>query len=85
MTRIIETWDRRDIKPKFHVSEQKPGANVGAHSDFVTNVPEYLIEAGQRHPKGATIMIEAKAKEQAILRLQRQWDEEARLAGVLDA
>ena len=30
---ILETWKRRNIKPKFHVSEQ--GKGDGHHSDYV--------------------------------------------------
>ena len=39
---ILDTWNRRNIKPKFHVSEQGSG-KCGHHSDFieVTNLLIY--------------------------------------------
>ena len=39
---ILDTWVRRNIKPKFHISEQKPDARIGAHSDYVQCIPDYL-------------------------------------------
>ncbi len=64
MTRVIETWHRRGMRPKFHISEQRPNAPVGAHSDFINSIPDYLLELDH-----IDIMVEAKMKEQAVLRL----------------
>ena len=65
---IIKTWTRHGIKPKFHISEQAIGKRIGAHSDFVEEIPQYLLDllaSGQE----LDLMIEAKAKEQAVLYL----------------
>jgi UV DNA damage endonuclease len=64
MPAILETWAKRGIKPKFHVSEQGSG-KIGHHSDFVENIPDYLLHL----PVPVDIMVEAKAKELAVLRL----------------
>ena len=62
---ILDTWHRRGIKPKFHVSEQRENSQIGAHSDYITKLPDYLMKL-----KNIDIMIEAKMKEQAIFKLR---------------
>lgn len=66
---ILDTWHQRNIKPKFHVSEQKPGAKTGAHSDFIEHLPLYLTNIPSLYGVDIDIMIEAKRKEQAVRRL----------------
>lgn len=68
MHAILETWWRRNIKPKFHVSEQGSG-KTGHHSDFIEVIPEYLVEIPEKFDCDIDIMIEAKLKEQAIFKL----------------
>ncbi len=63
---ILETW--KDIKPKFHVSEQGDG-RVGKHSDYIEILPEYLLEIPERYGVNIDIMIEAKMKELSIEKL----------------
>lgn len=65
---ILETWRRRGIKPKFHVSEQGTG-RCGHHSDYIETIPEYLLEIPERYGIEIDIMIEAKMKEKAIMKL----------------
>lgn len=62
---ILETWNKRSIKPKFHVSEQRVGSQIGSHSDMIDVIPDYLFNIDQP----IDIMIEAKLKEQAIHKL----------------
>ena len=67
---ILETWRRRQIKPKFHVSEQAAccegqKVKIGKHSDFIESLTGFLLTI--KEP--IDIMIEAKQKEQAIERL----------------
>ena len=70
--RVLETWKRREIKPKFHISEQGKG-RCGHHSDYVETIPEYLLEIPKKYNIHIDIMIEAKMKEQAILRLYSKY------------
>ena len=43
MPLILETWNKRGIKPKFHISEQGSG-RIGHHSDYVETIPDYVLE-----------------------------------------
>ena len=69
---VLETWWRRNIKPKFHVSEQGSG-KIGHHSDFIEEIPEYLLEIPNKFGCDIDIMIEAKLKEQAIFKLYEKY------------
>lgn len=69
---ILETWERRNIKPKFHVSEQGTG-RIGHHSDYIEVIPDYLLEIPDKYDVEIDIMIEAKAKEKAILKLYKKY------------
>ena len=69
---ILYTWQRRNIKPKFHVSEQGSG-RCGHHSDYIEEIPKYLLEIPERYKKNIDIMIEAKMKEQAIFKLYKKY------------
>lgn len=63
MDKIIRSWTDLGLRPKFHISEQAPDKRVGAHSDYVQEIPDYLLSISIP----IDIMIEAKAKEQATL------------------
>ena len=65
---ILETWKLRNIKPKFHVSEQGSG-KCGHHSDYIETIPEYLLDIPTKYNVNIDIMIEAKMKEQSIFKL----------------
>ena len=69
---ILKTWARRGIKPKFHVSEQGTG-RIGHHSDYIEEIPEYLLEIPSKYEVEIDIMIEAKMKEQAIFKLYEKY------------
>lgn len=68
---ILSTWGI--IKPKFHVSEQGPG-KCGHHSDYIETIPDYLLEIPEKYDTCIDIMIEAKAKERAIMKLYEKYD-----------
>lgn len=72
MSAILETWKRRGIKPKFHVSEQGSG-KCGHHSDYIERIPEYLLEIPEKYGVKIDIMIEAKMKEKAIMKLYTKY------------
>ena len=65
---ILETWKRRGIKPKFHVSEQGSG-KTGHHSDYIEEIPDYLLGIPGKFGIMVDVMIEAKMKEKAIEQL----------------
>jgi UV damage endonuclease UvdE len=64
MKDVMNTWHRRGIKPKFHISEQRQGSNVGAHSDLIQTIPDYILNL-----QDIDLMVEAKHKELAIFHL----------------
>ena len=68
MPKVLNTWKKRGLKPYFHISEQGSG-KIGHHSDYVETIPDYLLNI-KIH---ITIDIEAKAKEQAILKLKNKY------------
>jgi len=69
---ILETWKKRGIKPKFHVSEQGSG-RCGHHSDYIEEIPQYLLEIPEKYGVEIDIMIEAKCKELAIQKLYQKY------------
>jgi UV DNA damage endonuclease len=69
---ILETWHKRGIKPKFHISEQGSG-RVGHHSDYIETIPKYLLEIPDKHNVHFDILVEAKKKELAIFQLYKKY------------
>jgi len=72
MEKILNSWKKRGIKPKFHVSEQGSG-RCGHHSDYIEVIPDYLLEIPEKFNTNIDIMIEAKMKEQAIFKLYEKY------------
>jgi UV DNA damage endonuclease len=72
MSNILKTWSNRNIKPKFHISEQGSG-KCGHHSDYIEDIPEYLLEIHEKYGINIDIMIEAKKKELAIFKLRDKY------------
>lgn len=68
---VLETWNKRHIKPKMHISEQNPDKQLGAHSDLISCVPQELLDIPKLYGVNIDIMVEAKLKEQAIEGLYR--------------
>ncbi len=62
--KVFKTWDKRGLKPYCHISEQGIG-KTGHHSDYISKIPDCFLNAGREF----TLDVEAKMKENAILRL----------------
>lgn len=73
MPYVLETWKRKNIKPKFHISEQRPDCRIGAHSDYVEIIPNYLLEIPEKYGMDIDIVIEAKQKEQSVFHLYEKY------------
>lgn len=76
--RVLLIWKKRKITPLFHLSESKPGITVShsltdrrAHSDYVNNLPDALLELLET--ERINLDIEAKMKEKAVLHLLKQY------------
>lgn len=63
LANIMETWTRRYIRPKFHISSQAEDKKLGAHADMIVEIPKWLSDLD------LDLMIEAKGKETAIFDL----------------
>ncbi len=67
---IFKTWETRKLIPKIHVSSPKSASAFRSHSDTVD--PEFirpLLEALRSLGQDVDFMIEAKKKDQALLKL----------------
>ena len=72
MPQIIATWENRTIV--MHVSEQNPARRLGAHSDYVENIPIEIFETIIKYNIDIDLEIEAKMKEQAIIKLYKKYN-----------
>ena len=68
--KVLKTWGNR--RPVFHISEQGDG-KCGHHSDYITEIPNYYLEIPKKYGISFDLEIEAKKKEQAILRLYNKY------------
>lgn len=74
MPRILQTWYKRNIRPKFHLSESCENANknnitsLRKHSDIIFNLPEKNL------PNNIDLMLEAKLKEQSVFYLRKKYN-----------
>jgi UV DNA damage endonuclease len=74
MPEVIETWTRTNRKNVLmHVSEQGSG-KIGHHSDFIENIPNEIFNIlDENQDIKIDLEIEAKMKEQAILKLYSKY------------
>lgn len=64
------TWDKSGELPKVHLSSPRPGSNPRAHADFVeVSDALALLEAARPLGRNFDVMLEAKEKDRAVLRL----------------
>lgn len=80
--RVMRVWKRRGIRPKLHISEQRAGSACGSHSDYVEVLPPELLRVACHYR--ATIMIEAKMKEDCAMRLLRRYGRPTQDGWVMD-
>lgn len=71
---ILETWDSRRGIPLFHISEQRADCRTGAHSDYIEKIPDYLLEIPVKYGVNIDIDVEAKMKEQSIIKLYEKYE-----------
>jgi UV DNA damage endonuclease len=75
MEEIIDTWKKSNRVPVFHISEQAQGKRVGAHSDYIEKIPEYMLSVPENYDINLHIEVEAKMKEKAIKKLMNNYPE----------
>jgi len=79
MPLILETWSATGKHIVMHVSEQDPGHKLGAHSDYIERIPQEVFETILKYGVGIDLEIEAKMKEQAVLRLYEKYQFKRRI------
>lgn len=70
---VLDTWIKKGIRPKFHISNQAPERPTGTHSDYIQEFPDYYLEIPDKYGVGVDVMVEAKAKEAAIMDLYQRY------------
>lgn len=80
MKQILETWKRRGIRPKFHVSESanpngKTLTDLRKHSDIIKEMPHKIVNGKKISlvPPNVDVMLECKLKEQGIFYLKNKY------------
>jgi UV DNA damage repair endonuclease len=56
-----------------HISDQREGARLGSHSDYIDTIPDYFLNIPEIYGVGVDIEVEAKKKEHAIMRLIKKY------------
>jgi UV DNA damage endonuclease len=69
---VLDSWDERRMV--CHISDQKEGARLGSHSDYIDSIPEYFLNIPEVYGVGVDIEVEAKKKEGAIMRLKHKYN-----------
>lgn len=73
---ILSTWKLENgeyrCNPIMHISEQGEG-RVGNHSDYISEIPQYMIDWTHKYNVYIDLEVEAKMKEQAIFRLYKKY------------
>ena len=70
LNRVYATWTPRDGRPEIHYSTQRRGARRGAHADMIDS--RSFIRFLRILPRrDVSIVLEAKAKDRALLRLRQ--------------
>ncbi|MFS0654049.1 UV DNA damage repair endonuclease UvsE [Bacillus sp. 179-C3.3 HS] len=70
LPRMFNTWDKTGIPPKIHLSSPKSEQAIRSHADAVDmSFVLPLFEALKPYKQDVDFMIEAKVKDQALLRL----------------
>lgn len=74
LTEVLPVWNSKNIRPKFHLSESREGVSETdsltarrAHSDYITKIPDIIYRL--RNHFEFDLMIEAKQKEDAVLKI----------------
>ena len=68
---VDRSWGSRIMK--MHISSQKRGGQLGAHADYVTSIPQYILDRYGGPRTRTDLMVEAKAKEKAVARLHKKY------------
>jgi len=68
---IINSWSNKI--PKMHISDERVGAGFGSHDDYVKAIPRDILQIPEMFKISLDIMVEAKMKELATLKLMKKY------------
>jgi UV DNA damage endonuclease len=71
MWEIIDTW--HGVTPLMHISTQDENKRVGAHAEYIDEMPIEILQACACHNINIDIDVEAKGKEAAIFDLYNKY------------
>ena len=73
LPRILRTWENQKLKPKMHFSSPKNKREFRSHSDYI-DVNSFIkfLQILETYKMDIDIMLECKAKDEALFRLVRQ-------------
>jgi len=78
---VCDSWSTNDGEPEFHYSTQKSSSRRGSHAEMV-DIQGFLRFLKVMPSKNVDLMLEAKAKDLALLRLREQlWARRKSLKG----
>lgn len=73
LPRIIMSWTKLGLKPKFHLSEANLLKKFGAHADYIKTIPKLLLDIPKKNKTNIDVMIEAKMKDKAVKKLHNKF------------
>jgi UV DNA damage endonuclease len=73
LSEVVKTWKDRTVV--MHVSNQRADSRIGAHSDFIDIIPEYLFEFVSKNKITIHLEQEAKSKELSLFRTRKLYGE----------
>lgn len=65
---VIDIWSKHNSRPICHLSEQRVGHRLGAHSDYIEALPIFYLLNKDK----IDILIESKCKENAVFQLRNK-------------
>lgn len=73
LPRILKTWSHTNLPPKMHFSSPKSKKEFRSHSEYL-DIKEFIhfLNLLKPHATNIDIMLECKAKDDALFRLMRQ-------------
>ncbi|MDF2524778.1 MAG: damage endonuclease UvsE [Clostridiales bacterium] len=80
---IFDTWKGDDFPPKIHFSSPKSEKDFRSHADNI-DIVSFLefLKVAKKHGRNFDVMLEAKNKDTALLKLSEELEEQEELTGV---
>lgn len=74
LERVFQTWDTVGTIPKVHLSSPRSLEKPRPHSTYINiDYVDWILRLIESNPREVDIMVEAKAKNLAMIRVQTEW------------